>query len=353
MARNQGGRHQGEGAASRRGAALAQVLAAALLFGSLASSAAAPARYTDAGALGEPVLHVPSPDWRDQVLYFVMTDRFDDGDPANDDQHAGEYDPADPAKYNGGDFAGIARRLDYIRGLGATGVWVTPPVLNRWWDPLAQHGGYHGYWAKDFSRVDPHLGTLSDYQALSRRLHGAGMVLVQDIVLNHTGDYFEYDAAWDPKDLGAHLAFSRDTVGDTGPVQPPFDRNDPRKPGDRAAAIYHWTPKVRDYQDPRRRSTGRWPASTTWPARIRWCAARCVAATASGSRAPASTASASIPRSMYRSTRSTISSTPPIRSRPACWPSPRVPDAGPSTCSAKASRSTSPTRTCRRAASTR
>src|SRR3982751_2937470 len=67
---------------------------------------------------GRPVLHVPSPDWRDQVLYFVMTDRFANGDPGNDDQHAGEFDPANPAKYNGGDLRGLERHLDYIHGLG-------------------------------------------------------------------------------------------------------------------------------------------------------------------------------------------------------------------------------------------
>ncbi|MEO8161274.1 MAG: alpha-amylase family glycosyl hydrolase, partial [Arenimonas sp.] len=177
------------------------------------------------GVLGEAVLHVPSPDWRDQVLYFVMTDRFDDGDQSNDDQHAGEFDPADTAKYNGGDFNGIEKHLDYIRGLGATGVWVTPPVLNRWWDPRARHGGYHGYWAKDFSRVDPHLGTLADYQQLSRQLHGAGMVLVQDIVLNHTADYFRYEGAWDATRPAQNFVREKDSAGDRAPTQPPFDRN--------------------------------------------------------------------------------------------------------------------------------
>src|SRR5687768_2749674 len=92
-------------------------------------------------------LHVASPDWRDQVLYFVMTDRFDDGDPGNNDQGAGEYDAGDPARWSGGDIAGIERRLDYIRGLGATAVWITPPVANLWWDAKTGYGGYHGYWA--------------------------------------------------------------------------------------------------------------------------------------------------------------------------------------------------------------
>jgi glycosidase len=204
----------------------------------------------DRGRSGDAVLHVPSPQWRDQVLYFVMTDRFDDGDPSNDDQHAGEFDPADTAKYNGGDFKGLEKHLDYIRGLGATGVWVTPPVLNRWWDPRAHHGGYHGYWAKDFSKVDPHLGTLADYQQLSRALHGRSMVLVQDIVLNHVADYFRYDGAWDPMHPAANFVREPDSVGDRAPTEAPFDRNDASKPEDVAAAIYHWTPDVRDYRDP-------------------------------------------------------------------------------------------------------
>jgi glycosidase len=215
------------------------------------SGAAAAGPGADRGSPGQPVLHVPSPDWRDQVLYFVLTDRFADGDRANDDQHAGEFDPADPAKYNGGDLRGLEQHLDYIRGLGATGVWVSPPVLNRWWDARAHHGGYHGYWAKDFSRVDPHFGTLADYRQVSRQLHARGMLLVQDIVLNHTADYFRYEGEWDPVHPDRNFVREKDSAGDFGPTQPPFDRNDARNPRDRAAAIYHWTPEVRDYRDPR------------------------------------------------------------------------------------------------------
>ena len=96
---------------------------------------------------------------------------------------------------------GLAGQLGYIRGLGATGVWLTPPVANQWLDSSAHSAGYHGYWAEDFGKVDPHLGTLADYQALSRQLHARGMVLVQDIVVNHTGDYFWYrPEAWQPSD---------------------------------------------------------------------------------------------------------------------------------------------------------
>jgi glycosidase len=221
---------------------------------SLAAAAAIPEAgvlAADHGRPGEPVLHVPSPEWRDQVLYFVMTDRFANGDPSNDDQHAGEFDPADRAKYNGGDLRGVVQHLDYIRGLGATGVWVTPPVLNRWWDARARHGGYHGYWAKDFSRLDPHFGALADYQDLSRQLHRRGMVLVQDIVLNHTADYFRYEGAWDPAAPQKHFVREKDGTGDKGPTQAPFDENDATDGSERKDAIYHWTPDVVDYRDPK------------------------------------------------------------------------------------------------------
>ena len=133
----------------------------------------------------DPNLYVPSPDWRDQVIYFVMTDRFADGDTTNDDQGRGEFDQSDDRKFSGGDFAGLREKLDYIQGLGATAVWVTPPVANQWWDPLANFGGYHGYWARDFESVDDHLGTLDEYAGLAIDLHKRGMYLVQDLSLIH------------------------------------------------------------------------------------------------------------------------------------------------------------------------
>lgn len=199
-------------------------------------------------------LHVPSPQWRDQVVYFVVTDRFDDGDPANNDQGTGEYDPADGAKFSGGDLAGLARRLGYIQGLGATAVWITPPVANQWWNPRVRYGGYHGYWASDFTRVDPHLGDLDDYRALSRALHGRGMHLVQDVVLNHVGDWFSYPRGWKSGDPAGGFVLTPDGQGRTAPARAPFSRNDARDPAQRAEGIYHWTPDITDYDDPRQLS---------------------------------------------------------------------------------------------------
>jgi len=195
-------------------------------------------------------LHVPSPDWRDQVIYFVMTDRFDDGDPRNNDQGQGEYRPGERGFWQGGDFAGLRRRLDYIRGLGATGVWVTPPVANRAFAPALGYAGYHGYWAEHFRQVDPHLGSLADYRLLSDALHRRGMVLVQDIVVNHVADYFHYAGGWDAADPARFYTANPDARGVTAPRQWPFSRNDPRRAEDRRLGIYHWTPDVRDYTDP-------------------------------------------------------------------------------------------------------
>ena len=194
----------------------------------------------------EDLLQVPSPDWRDQILYFVMTDRFANGDASNDDLGASEYDPADGARYSGGDLKGLLGRLDYIQGLGATAVWITPPVANQWWDPLVNYGGYHGYWARDFTRVDEHLGTLEDYQHLSRGLHGRGMYLVQDIVLNHMANCFTY-TQYDPSDVSAHVRLNTGAKPACGPSQASFQQWDPTNPAHREANLFHWTPSIRDY----------------------------------------------------------------------------------------------------------
>ena len=142
--------------------------------------------------------HVPSPDWRDQIIYFLMIDRFNDGDRANNDQGTGEYDPRSEKKFSGGDLAGVEQKIDYIQGLGATAVWTTPPVANQWWDPAQNYGGYHGYWARDLQKVDEHFGDLKSYQALAKSLHAKGMYLIQDVVVNHLGNFFTYSGTYDP-----------------------------------------------------------------------------------------------------------------------------------------------------------
>lgn len=187
-------------------------------------------------------------DWRDQVLYFAMIDRFDDGDPANNDQGAGVFDPADGRKYSGGDLAGLTRRLDYLEGLGVTGLWITPPVANQWWDGEANFSGYHGYWASDFSAIDAHYGSDADYVALGSALDARGMTLVQDIVVNHVGNFFAYDD-WREGEPAHTWRRTRGSRPVDRPTQWPFSENDPNDPAQRILGIYHWTPPVRDYTD--------------------------------------------------------------------------------------------------------
>jgi glycosidase len=201
------------------------------------------------------LLDVPSPDWRDQVIYFVFTDRFANGDPNNDDQGQGEFDASDFRRYSGGDLQGVIDRLDYIQGMGVTAVWITPPVANQWWDPRAQFGGFHGYWARDLTAVDEHQGTLETYKNLSDALHRRGMYLIQDIVPNHLGNFFSWDGAYDPGNPATNFVLNEASVPTSKPAQAPFSSNDARDPDQRAAAIYHFTPQIVDFTDPLQEKT--------------------------------------------------------------------------------------------------
>jgi glycosidase len=113
------------------------------------------------------------------VLYLIMTDRFADGKPADDP--SGDNRAAERG-WHGGDFTGIEQHLDYLKQLGVTAVWTTPVASN---DGMSE--AYHGYAATDLYEVDPHFGTLADYQHLSEALHARGMKLVIDLVPNHIG----------------------------------------------------------------------------------------------------------------------------------------------------------------------
>lgn len=192
-------------------------------------------------------------DWRDQVIYFVLIDRFDDGEPGNNDQGAGEFDPIDRRRYSGGDIPGIARRLDYIQGLGATALWTTPATRHQWWDEAVGYGGYHGYWPQHFMEVDPHFGTLDDYRALADGLHARGMRLVQDVVVNHAGNYIRYPDAHDPRDPTLGFELNAGSKPTQAPTQWPFSQNDARDPAQRSLDIYHWNPAIRDFANPTER----------------------------------------------------------------------------------------------------
>ncbi|MBL0087890.1 MAG: hypothetical protein IPP44_14995 [Ideonella sp.] len=266
-------------------------------------------------------LHVPSPDWRDQVIYFVMTDRFDDGDAGNNDQHAGEFDPKRADRYQGGDLRGVTRRLT------TSAAWVPrrcgSPAGGQPVDrPNNGHGGYHGYWAENFMQVDKHLGTLADYQQLSHQLHRRGMYLVQDIVVNHTGNYFGHSGPWSATDPAANIERYLDTPPVKGPRQAPFHLNDPRDPAQRDAAIYHWTPDVTDYNDPyqerNHQMSGLDDLNTENPVVLKACAE----VTRTGSTRWAWTHSEWTPPSMCRPRPSSISWVRVTLPRPACAGSP-------------------------------
>jgi glycosidase len=113
------------------------------------------------------------------ALYLIMTDRFAEGNAANDP--TGD-DRAAARGWHGGDLSGIEQHLDYLKQLGVTAVWTTPVASNG-----AMPVAYHGYAATDLYTVDPHFGTLADYQHLSDALHARGMKLIIDLVPNHIG----------------------------------------------------------------------------------------------------------------------------------------------------------------------
>lgn len=151
---------------------------------------------SDAALVAEPVRQPGS----DEVFYFVMTDRFENGDASNDqgglsgDALTTGYDPTRKGFYNGGDLAGLRSQLDYIDGLGTTAIWLTPSFKNR---PVQGEGanasaGYHGYWITDFTQIDPHLGTNAELEALIAEAHAKGIKVYFDIITNHTADVIDY-----------------------------------------------------------------------------------------------------------------------------------------------------------------
>ena len=133
-------------------------------------------------------------DWDEAVIYFTVTDRFFDGNSANNDAYGtGTYAPEQGSMYHGGDFAGLEAKLDYLQDLGVNTVWITPIVENIE-DSFKCDGydnqynsGYHGYWASDFTKLNKHLGTEEEFSALISAMHARGMKLMVDVVLNHTG----------------------------------------------------------------------------------------------------------------------------------------------------------------------
>jgi glycosidase len=134
------------------------------------------------------------------VMYLIMTDRFCDGDPSNNDppQSRGIYDRRNKFYYHGGDLQGVINQLPYLKDLGVTAIWLTP-----WYDNYDHPNsielkdgkpstGFHGYNPQDFYAVDEHFGKLEKLQELVDRAHAAGIKIIQDEVVNHTGPYHSW-----------------------------------------------------------------------------------------------------------------------------------------------------------------
>lgn len=126
-------------------------------------------------------------DWRDQVIYQILVDRFADGDPNNN----WGVEPSVPGKFHGGDWQGIIDHLDYLKSLGVTALWISPVVKNV--EDDAGFDSYHGYWTQDFLRPNAHFGDLAKLRELVDTAHEKGMLVILDVVTNHMGQLFYYD----------------------------------------------------------------------------------------------------------------------------------------------------------------
>ncbi|MGB5985390.1 MAG: alpha-amylase family glycosyl hydrolase [Desulfobacterales bacterium] len=153
---------------------------------------------------------------QEDVIYFVVTDRFRNGDLRNDFN----CDPDNPEAFHGGDFAGLLHKIPYFKTLGVTAVWLTPVYLNI--TDFFSSSGYHGYWAVDFERIDPHLysddslraaGSRAYFRDLVNTFHDAGLKVILDMVVNHTGYHTpEYENYPHKRFESGH--FNRDEPGD-------------------------------------------------------------------------------------------------------------------------------------------
>jgi glycosidase len=137
---------------------------------------------------------------QDEVVYFLLPDRFENGDPSNDrgglsgGRLTTGFDPTSKAFYHGGDLKGLTARLDYVQSLGATAIWLGPIYKNQavQGPPGHESAGYHGYWITDFTRVDPHFGTDLELHSFIAAAHDRGIKVYLDIITNHTADIIRY-----------------------------------------------------------------------------------------------------------------------------------------------------------------
>jgi glycosidase len=158
-------------------------LALAAAFGPLATSCMGTPEYGERPAR----LETRVADWREEIIYQVLVDRFANGEYVNDVNVRAD----DPSRYHGGDWKGLEDHLDYFTALGVTTLWISPAVKNIETD--AGFDGYHGYWAQDLTKPNPHFGDMVALRRLVAKAHEKGLRVVLDIVTNHMGQLFYYD----------------------------------------------------------------------------------------------------------------------------------------------------------------
>lgn len=226
-------------------------IAAALCAGTiLAGTPLAAETLSAPGAIAERQLE-------DEIIYFVLPDRFENGDPRNDRgglkggplQHG--FDPAHKGFYHGGDLKGLTSRLDYIQGMGVTAIWFAPIFKNKPVQGKAgeESAGYHGYWVTDFTSVDPHFGTNAEFKAFVDAAHARGMKVYMDIITNHTADVIDYREGQYTYRSKGDYPFSRRGGPDGAPINEGFggdDNPDPASWAKLTDPTFAYTPFVRE-----------------------------------------------------------------------------------------------------------
>lgn len=140
-------------------------------------------------------------DWDEAIIYFMVTDRFFDGNSSNNEANGAETYGSNAGLYHGGDFVGVTAKLDYLQDLGINTIWITPIVENiqgvtvegTGSDEVPYNAAYHGYWASDFTKLNPALGTATEFETMISEAHKRGIKIMVDIVVNHAGYGTEAD----------------------------------------------------------------------------------------------------------------------------------------------------------------
>ncbi len=234
----------------------------------------------------QPALATHVDDWRDEVIYQVLVDRFANGDVNNDYK----VRPGYLARFQGGDWQGLIDHLDYIKELGVTTLWISPVVKNVETD--ADVDSYHGYWAQDLTQTNPHFGDLAELRKLTAAAHDKQLKVVLDIVTNHMGQVFyydmnlngnpdiniggsgplpgagsqstitritEFDPDWDPRGVQAFTSLGNAGRAPVIFIQDPSINRVPPNGILGTAAAYHGFGRILNYDDEKQRTLGDFP----------------------------------------------------------------------------------------------